>query len=87
MSYEIEYSDLESPQTIQKAVDDCKQWLGKSEFSRVCAILMADNEQSSANMVRIGLMMQGIQGYPAKAMMDTYWKKPIKATIGEPVKI
>lgn len=76
MSYEIKYENLDSPETIQKALDDCKQWLGNAQFKKVCEILQADNGQSSANLVRIGLMMQGIQGYPAKAMMDTYWKKP-----------
>jgi len=37
MSYEIEYSDLESPLTIKKAVNDCKQWLGaaQSKVSRL----------------------------------------------------
>ena len=76
MSYEIKYENLDSPETIQKALDDCKQWLGNAQFKKVCKILQADNGQSSANLVRIGLMMQGIQGYPAKAMMDTYWKTP-----------
>jgi hypothetical protein len=75
MSYEIEYSDLESPSTIKKAVNDCKQWLGVAQFKKVCKILADDQGQSPAQHVRIGLMMQGIQGYPAKAMMDTFWKK------------
>lgn len=75
MSYEIEYNDLESPQTIQKALDDCEQWLGSVQFKKVCEILQADNGRTSASLVRFGLMMLGIQGYPAKAMMDTYWTR------------
>ena len=75
MSYEIEYSDLESPQTIQKAVDDCKQWLGSAQFKKVCKILQADNGRTSASLVRFGLSLQGIQGYPATVLMDTYWTR------------
>jgi len=75
MSYEITYSDLESPETIQKALDDCKQWLGNAQFKKVCKILKGDAGQSPEHIVRLGLAMQGIQGYPAKAMMDTFWKK------------
>jgi len=73
MSYEIEYSDLVSPETIQKALDDCKNWLGKDQYKKVCKILQADNGQTPRHLVRLGLMMQGIQGYPAEAMIDTYW--------------
>ena len=75
MSYEIEYSDLESPQTIQKALDDCEQWLGSVQFKKVCEILQADNGRTSASLVRFGLSLQGIRGYPATVLMDTYWTR------------
>jgi len=73
MSYEIEYSDLVSPETIQKALDDCKNWLGKTQYKKVCDILEANRGQTPRHLVRLGLMMQGIQGYPAEVMIDTYW--------------
>jgi hypothetical protein len=73
MSYEIEYSDCKSPETIQKALDDCKDWLGADQYARVSMILMQDKGQTSRNLLRVGLMMQGIQGYPAEAMINTYW--------------
>lgn len=73
MSYEIEYSDLESPETIQKALDDCKEWLGADLYKKISMILIQDKGQTSRNMIRMGLMMQGIEGYPAKVMIDTYW--------------
>jgi hypothetical protein len=73
MSYEIEYSDTESPATIQQALHDCEQWLGNAQFKKVCEILQADNGQTPRHLVRFGLMMQGIQGYPAEAMIDKYW--------------
>ena len=73
MSYEIEYSNIKSPDTIKKALGDCKDWLGKARYKKVCDILKADHGQTPPNLIRVGLMMQGIQGYPAQAMIDTYW--------------
>jgi hypothetical protein len=73
MSYEIEYNDLESPETIQRALDDCKEWLGNAQYKKICKILADDKGRTSRNMIRMGLMMQGIQGYPAEAMINTYW--------------
>ena len=75
MSYEIHYSDCKSPETIQKALDDCKRWLGAKQYKKVCKILEADNGQTPRNLVRVGLMMQGIEGYPAEVMIDTYWNQ------------
>ena len=72
MSYEIEYSDLASPETIQKALDDCKDWLGKARFKKVCGALAEDRGRSNPGSIRMGLMMVGIQGYPAKVLIDTY---------------
>ena len=74
MAHYIEYSDLESPETVQKALDDCMDWLGKAQYEKVCAILAADKGQSPRHHVRLGLMMQGIQGYPAEALMKTFWE-------------
>ena len=73
MSYEIEYSDIESPDTIKKALDDCKQWLGNAQYKKVCDILKADQGRTPPHLIRFGLMMQGIQGYPAQALIDKYW--------------
>jgi hypothetical protein len=73
MSYEIEYSNTASAETVKKALDDCKDWLGKARYKKVCDILKTDHGQTPPNLIRIGLMMQGIQGYPAQALIDTYW--------------
>jgi hypothetical protein len=73
MSYEIEYNDLESPETIQRALNDCKDWLGADQYARISMILIEDKGRTSRNLIRMGLMMQGIEGYPAKVMIDTYW--------------
>jgi len=73
MSYEIQYSNIESEETIKKALKDCKQWLGNAQYKKVCDILKTDHGQTPRSLIRIGLMMQGIQGYPAQAMIDTYW--------------
>jgi hypothetical protein len=73
MSYEIEYNDLKSLETIQQALNDCKDWLGADQYARISMILMEDKGRTSRNLLRMGLMMQGIQGYPAEAMIETYW--------------
>jgi len=73
MSYEIEYDDLQSPETIQRALEDCKEWLGAKQYKKVCKILADDKGRTPMSLIVLGLMMQGIQGYPAKAMIDTYW--------------
>ena len=73
MSYEIQYSNIESAETVKKALKDCKDWLGTARYKKVCDILKTDHGQTQPSLIRIGLMMQGIQGYPAQAMIDTYW--------------
>jgi len=73
MSYEIAYADIGSAETVKKALKDCKDWLGNAQYKKVCDILKTDHGQTPPNLIRIGLMMQGIQGYPAQAMIDTYW--------------
>ena len=78
MSYEIQYNNIGSEETIKKALDDCKDWLGKARYKKVCDILKADHGQTSPNLIRMGLMMQGIQGYPAQAMIDTYWSPQMR---------
>ena len=78
MSYEIQYSNTESEETIKKALKDCKDWLGKARYKKVCDILKADHGQTPTHLIRVGLMMQGIQGYPAQAMIDTYWSSQMQ---------
>ena len=69
MHYEINYAD----KTQEQAIKDCKQWLGAKQFSNVVKILQADCGNTPRRLVRFGLMMQGIQGYPAEAMINEYW--------------
>lgn len=71
MSYEIDYTGMPNGQT--QAIKDCIEWLGKEQFAKVVEILILDEGRSPRHMVRIGLMMQGIQGYPAEVMMDKFW--------------
>jgi hypothetical protein len=75
MRYTVQYSDLASQETVSKALADCKKWLGSAQFKNVCKILQADNGRTPTSLVRFGLMMQGIEGYPATVLMDTYWTR------------
>ena len=70
MSYEIVYN---GPDAEAKALKDCKRWLGNAQFKRVSKLLQDDHGQTSRNMVRLGMAMQGIQGFAAEVMIDTYW--------------
>jgi len=74
MAHTIEYINTETPETVQKALNDCQAYLG-SAYDEVCKLLADDNQTATAHQVRISLMMLGIQGYPATALMDTFWKK------------
>ena len=69
MHYEIDYAN-KSP---EQAIKDCKQWLGTKQFNKVAKILQQDCGNTPRQLVRFGLMMQGIQGYPAEAMINKYW--------------
>ena len=74
MHYTIEYDDVTSCDTKQKALDDCRKWLGRRQFNKVVQLLKEDQQQSSRYMVTVGLSFQGIEGYPAEVLIDTYWK-------------
>jgi hypothetical protein len=76
MSYEIKYENLDSAETKAKAIEDCKDWLG-SHFDKVVEILAHANPDMSPNLVRLGLSMQGIQGYPADVLIETYLGKAV----------
>ena len=73
MSYEIEYADIESAETKQKALSDIKDYWGAKHFKKVTKVLAEDHGRSSRQMINISLMMCGVQGYPAKVLLDTYW--------------
>jgi len=73
MHHEVKY-DLNDTATAEaKALADCKSWLGTRQFNKVVRLLKADKGSSSRNMVRLGLMMQGIHGYPAEVMAVRFW--------------
>ena len=73
MSYNIEY-DLSLPEQAQaQAIADCKDWLGSKKFKQVVSLLKGDKGRTSRNLVIFALSFQGIQGYPAEAMVNKYW--------------
>ena len=69
MHYEIKYDTKDQT----KAIKDCKEWLGTKRFNQVVNIIKSDNGRTSRGLIVIGLAMQGIQGFPAQAMIDKYW--------------
>ena len=73
MSYEIEYADVESAETKQKALSDIKDFWGAKHFKKVTKALAEDHGRSSKRMITISLGLCGVQGYPARVLLDTYW--------------
>jgi hypothetical protein len=73
MSYEIEYADIESAETKQKALSDIKDYWGATHFDRVTKELANDHGRSGKRAILVSLMMCGVQGYPARVLLDTYW--------------
>ena len=72
MSRTVHY-DLNSPTAAVEALKDCKSWLGNAQFKKIAKLLASDAGQSSRYRVRLGLLMVGIQGYPAEKMIEAYW--------------
>jgi len=74
MHYDIDYSGMDAAAAEAKAEQDCIKWLGKRQFNKVVGLLQADQQSSKEHMIRLGLAMQGIQGFPAEVMIQKYWK-------------
>ena len=72
MHYEIDYTNKTN--AAEDAEQDCIYWLGKEQFDKLVAILQADEGRTNENLVRLGLSLQGIQGFPAEVLMNKYWK-------------
>ena len=72
MSYEIEY-DTTDPKAEAKALKDIKDFWGESHFRKVTKALADDHGRSSKRMILISLGMCGVQGYPARVVLDKYW--------------
>ena len=72
MHYEREYTGTEADK-LSRALKDCREWLGKATFNKVAKALQQDRGRTSMNFLLIQFAMMGIQGYPAYAMINTYW--------------
>jgi hypothetical protein len=69
MHHEILYYGDEGEKEM-KAVEDCRDWLGKKQFKKVQQILLQGaREGVSDQILRMGLMMQGIQGFPTEVLI------------------
>jgi hypothetical protein len=69
MHHEILYYGDEAEKE-DKAIEDCRVWLGKKQFRKVMKILIQGaREGVSEQILSFGLMMQGIQGYSAGVLI------------------
>jgi len=72
MGYEKHYQGTEA-EKLSVALKDCKEWLGTKAFNKVAKALQQDRGRTSRSFLLIQFAMMGIQGYPAYAMINTYW--------------
>ena len=69
MHHEILYYGDEGDKETQ-AIEDCRNWLGEKQFKKVQQILLQGaREGVSDQILRMGLMMQGIQGFPTEVLI------------------
>jgi hypothetical protein len=75
-SYEIKYDTTDEQKAKDKAIQDCKDWLGEENFAKLIKAFERDiaSVPSPRQEIKLGLMMIGIQGYPAEVLIDTYYK-------------
>lgn len=75
-SYTIKYDFTDEQQAKDKAIQDCKDWLGEENFAKLIEAFKKDiaSVPSPRQEIKVGLMMIGIQGYPAEVLIDTYYK-------------
>jgi hypothetical protein len=69
MSKTVEYKGTDAVKAT-KAIKDCMDWLGDDYQRVMCLLVDALQEGEPEHNLRMGLMMAGIQGYPAQAMID-----------------
>jgi hypothetical protein len=74
MKTTIDYSD----KTAREALSDVLCYVGFNRFKKVVREISkyADNVETRQNFM-IGLEFVGVQGYPAKALLDRYLKQEI----------
>ena len=69
MHHEILYYGDEGEKEM-KAVADCRDWLGEKQFREVMKLLIQGaREGVSEQVLGFGLMLQGIQGFPAEVLI------------------
>ena len=73
MHYDIKY-DTSSPDAPAKALKDCEAFLGRRQFLKVIRTLRNTEQGHNRRFVIMCVGLQGIQGYPAEVMVDTYYK-------------
>jgi hypothetical protein len=75
MKTTIDYSD----KTEREAISDVLFYIGFNHFKKVVREISkyTDNEETRKSFM-IGLEFAGVQGYPAKAMLNRYLKGEIK---------
>lgn len=74
MGYTRNYSVIEPEKQADSAIEDVKDWMGEEDFAKMVANLRGDHGIMPRHWAYMSLMMAGVQGYPATAMVERYWK-------------
>ncbi len=72
MHYEVNYTHItDEAQKRKAAIRDCKNWLGRTKFERVCKGLVTDLQDGRHPEILMDLLcIVGIQGYAARAFVE-----------------
>jgi len=65
----LDYSKLQEPEKTNKAIKDCKFYLGIKPFNKLVELMSTVNDERGC---RIALSFGGISGFPATAMINKY---------------
>lgn len=81
MGYEVDYSNLTGQAKREKALADCKYYLGEDRYRKTMILIdqeLQSGETTIEQMIAALALYLGIQGYPAQAMVESASAHPIE---------
>ena len=67
--YNVDYGQMTDTEKHEKAIADCKEYLGESGFNQICDRIKKYPDLTP-NELHLALSFVGIQGYPVTAIFN-----------------
>lgn len=67
--YNVDYGQMTDTEKHEKAIADCKEYLGESHFNYLCDIIRLVSDMKLEDL-RLLLCLAGIQGYAVTAIFN-----------------